>query len=273
MQGRSALQFAVEALRRRTRAPGAVHGHRPLVGLRRAVENHHPAPGRRAVAARIVPGARQRRTRGPAGLRSRHGERACRSAQAAGGGRGYGAQIQARQPQREPPLHADRRVRHRPVAAHRRDGRAPAARRVAAEIQPRRRGISGRARRLLRRQRRRQTALPTIPLQGPLAAQHDAQRQPGLRRALRQVQRRDIRRGPRDVGEGDAETRDQSGLQRARALVQSRRRAFGCDKGLEDHPQSLRQSGSGKRLARSVSRETATARPRAVAADRHDMAA
>ena len=42
-------------------------------------------------------------------------------------------QVQAHQPQRQSPLHAARRLRDRPVAAHRRDGRASAARRVAAE--------------------------------------------------------------------------------------------------------------------------------------------
>ena len=112
-----------------------------------------------------------------AGLRPRCREIARAGQGAAGRGRRRQPQVQARQPQRQSSLHAARRVRDRPVAAHRRDGRASAARRVAAEGHHRQRRVPGRARCLLRRQRRCQAPAAALSLQEPLAAQHDAQRQ------------------------------------------------------------------------------------------------
>ena len=101
----------------------------------------------KGVSGTFRPGAEwslpKERAREDAGLLARHREVAGRGQAPAGGGRPSQPQGQARQPHHRPAVHPGRHLRRRPVAAHRRHGRARTARDQAV--------VCGDGRRRLRR--------------------------------------------------------------------------------------------------------------------------
>ena len=159
-------------------------------------------------------------------------------------------QVQADQPQRQSPLHAARRVRDRPVAAHRR--RRPSISQL--DVSQQKAAIAN---------GEFQVALDAFcadsddpkPLLLPYLSKSRSPRNmtrsesPQLDAALRQVQERDESDAARRAGRRDAAHGDQLGQQRAGDVVQPPRRARLQHEGLEDHSHPLRQPGPGGRLA------------------------